>query len=650
MQLFLTDPLLDNLNDEQKRAVTSIDGTVQVVASAGSGKTTVLTRRIAYMLHEGIRPESILAVTFTKKAATEMQKRLKTLVSSKKEVENIFIGTYHSFCLNAISEYAKDLGFSEDKKPSLCLESRQSTIIRNILNDIGGAFLSEEVVSLIGQIKNMGILPEQFEEMVSNDESPIRSVGAEKLPVLAEIYKKYQTYLLHSNIVDFDDLLLLTLKLLRTSKIALKELQDRYKYVLVDEFQDVNSVQYEITKRLAMPQNNLFVVGDDAQSIYEFRGSDVGIILNFVEDYPNTKMIKLENNYRSTPEIIDISNKLIKFNRHQIQKNVKAIKPNIYNSVNFFEAEDVTDESYFGVAKQIKEYIYKGVKPQEIAVLYRNHSQANYLEEDLVTSKIPYNIQRSGSFYDLPEIQNIFAYLRLASGKVEYIDEAFERIFRLEGINSKAVETLRTYARNNGLNMLEVVEYVDSLNIHPVAKSNLKRLTMNVFRWKRLSQSKKLPELIEFILEDSSYLRKLEEKNTESAYNSINNLSIIHNKAIKWNCENIDAFFSQIEQNQIKQKESKGKKDAVQLMTIHSAKGMEFDIVFIIGMEEDILPHKKSVDIGNVSEERRLCYVALTRARKYLHISRVLFRNRFGKRYKTIISRFLQEITDQVTL
>jgi len=650
MQLFLTDPLLDNLNEEQKTAVMTINGTVQVVASAGSGKTTVLTRRIAYMLNEGIKPESILAVTFTKKAATEMQKRLKTLVSSKKQVESIFIGTYHSFCLNTITLYSNELGFSEDRKPTLCLESRQTNIIRNILNDIGGAFLTEEVVSLIGQIKNMGILPEKFEELVSNDESPIRSVSSQKLPLLAEIYKKYQNYLLHSNIVDFDDLLLLMLKLLKTSSLALKELQNKYKYVLVDEFQDVNNVQYEITRLLAMPQNNLFVVGDDAQSIYEFRGSDVGIILNFVNDYPNTKMIKLQNNYRSTPEIISISNKLIKFNRHQIQKTVKAIKPSLFNSVNFFDAEDVTEESYFGVTKKIKEYLYSGVKPQEIAVLYRSHSQANFLEEDLVYSKIPYNIQRSGSFYDLPEVQNLFAYLRLASGKVEHIEEAFERISRLEGINSTAVETLRTYGRNNSLNIFEVCEYADSLNIHPVAKSNLRRLLMNVFKWKRLSQTKKVSDLIEIILDDSGYLRKLEEKNTESAYNSINNLSTIHNKAIKWDCDNIDAFFGLIEQNQIKLKESKGKKDAVQLMTIHSAKGMEFDIVFLVGMEEDILPHKKSVETGNVAEERRLCYVALTRARKYLHISRVLFRNRFGKRYKTIISRFLQEITDQVTV
>lgn len=649
MQLFLTDPLLDGLNEEQQVAVTTIDGAIQLVASAGSGKTTVLTRRIAYMINQGVKPESILAVTFTKKAATEMQSRLKKIVKDKKTAEKISIGTYHSLFLSILEPHYPVLGFTGEKAPSICLDNRQKIIMKTVVTEVNSGFTQDEAMTYIGEIKNRGIYPEEYMSMVSYGQRPVKGLNDEDTMSLGSIYVKYQKYLLESNLIDFDDILMLTRKLLQTNENVRKELQNKFKYLLVDEFQDVNQVQYDITSILAAPQNNIFVVGDDAQSIYQFRGSDVGIILNFKRDYPNAKIIKLENNYRCSPEIIDISNKLIKFNTEQIPKTVKATRASIKNSITYTVNEDISEES-FNVAKQIRQYLFQGIKPEEICILYRNHSQANYLEEDLMGFNIPYVINKNGSFYDLPEIQDLFAMLNIAKGDKDSMAEGFERISRIASINSQTADIIRSISKNSNIDIVNACIRSMSMNIHPGQRPIVDKLIQQMMRWQNMSKEMKVGELINSILEDLGYIRKLEIKGTESAYNSIGNLNIIYDKAVKWECKTIDEFFKAIEQQEIKKKESKGKKQAVQLMTIHNSKGMEFDVIFVIGLEEEILPHKNSLSIGNVSEERRLCYVAVTRARKYLNLSRVEYRNRFGKRSKSVISRFWQEMTDMVTM
>ncbi|MFN8578461.1 MAG: UvrD-helicase domain-containing protein [Candidatus Sericytochromatia bacterium] len=649
MQLFLTDPLLDGLNEEQQVAVTTIDGAIQLVASAGSGKTTVLTRRIAYMINQGVKPESILAVTFTKKAATEMQSRLKKIVKDKKTAEKISIGTYHSLFLSILEPHYPVLGFTGEKAPSICLDNRQKIIMKTVVTEVNSGFTQDEAMTYIGEIKNRGIYPEEYMSMVSYGQRPVKGLNDEDTMSLGSIYVKYQKYLLESNLIDFDDILMLTRKLLQTNENVRKELQNKFKYLLVDEFQDVNQVQYDITSILAAPQNNIFVVGDDAQSIYQFRGSDLGIILNFKRDYPNAKIIKLENNYRCSPEIIDISNKLIKFNTEQIPKTVKATRASIKNSITYTVNEDISEES-FNVAKQIRQYLFQGIKPEEICILYRNHSQANYLEEDLMGFNIPYVINKNGSFYDLPEIQDLFAMLNIAKGDKDSMAEGFERISRIASINSQTADIIRSISKNSNIDIVNACIRSMSMNIHPGQRPIVDKLIQQMMRWQNMSKEMKVGELINSILEDLGYIRKLEIKGTESAYNSIGNLNIIYDKAVKWECKTIDEFFKAIEQQEIKKKESKGKKQAVQLMTIHNSKGMEFDVIFVIGLEEEILPHKNSLSIGNVSEERRLCYVAVTRARKYLNLSRVEYRNRFGKRSKSVISRFWQEMTDMVTM
>ncbi|GIW22657.1 MAG: DNA helicase [Candidatus Sericytochromatia bacterium] len=639
MQLFLTDPLLEGLNDQQIEAVKSVERPIQLVASAGSGKTTVLTRRIAYMLNEGIKPENIFAVTFTKKAADEMISRLKSLVNNKKLVEKISIGTYHSLLLQIIKKYFKELNFT--KEPTLCLENRQMNIIKTIIDDLNSEILKEEAISYIGKLKNMGIFSSEFSNMINKNINPI-NIGKDYILDISNIYKKYQDYLLENDLIDFDDILLLTRKLLQDNQKVRYEIQSKYKYVLVDEFQDVNKVQYDISRIIASPENNIFVVGDDYQSIYEFRGSDVNIILNFSKDYKNTKLIKLESNYRSTPEIISISNKLIKNNLGQIEKNVKSENKSIADSVNYYVAEDIYDESFY-VAKQIRSYIFKGIKPEEIAVLYRTHSQSAYLEEDLVAWNIPYTIHKNTSFYDLNEVQDLLAFLRLARNKEDDLQIGFERLFKFFNLNKITYDFIKNNFKSSGNLMSAFIETSYS-NIHPGQRILLNKMIDNILRWQKIAENNDVAYVIDYILESSGYKKRLENKHTESAENSLNILESMYDKAIKWKSKNIDDFFKEIQTQEIKKKENKNKKNAVQLMTIHNSKGMEFDVVFLIGLEENKLPSRKSIADGNIQEERRLCYVALTRARKYLHITRAKQKNSFGKVNKYEVSRFWHEI------
>jgi DNA helicase-2/ATP-dependent DNA helicase PcrA len=639
MQLFLTDPLLEGLNEQQLEAVKSINGPIQVVASAGSGKTTVLTRRIAYMLNQGIKPDSIFAVTFTKKAADEMFQRVKSLVSNKKIVEKISIGTYHSLFLQIIKNYFDQLGFT--KEPTLCLENRQINLIKTILDTMNSKILKDEAISYVSKLKNMGILPNDFSNMLIKNMNPIK-IGLDYISDIELVYHKYQTYLLENNLIDFDDILLLTRDLLKNNEKVRKEIQSKYKYILVDEFQDVNKVQYDISKIIASPENNIFVVGDDYQSIYEFRGSDVNIILNFSKDYKDTKLIKLENNYRSTPEIIEISNKLIRNNKEQIFKVVKAQNKSLIESVNYYIAKDVYDES-FNVAKKIRSYIFNGIKPEEIAILYRTHSQASYLEEDLVSWNIPYIIHKNTSFYDLNEIQDLLAFLRLARNKDDDLQIGFERLFRFFNINKITYELIKNNFKLSN-NLMEAFIQTSSSNIHPGQRILLNKMIDNILKWQKITNSSDVAYLIDYILETSGYRKQLESKQTETSENSLNNLEAMYNKAVRWKSKTIDEFFKEIQNQEIVKKENKNKKNAVQLMTIHNSKGMEFDVVFLIGLEENKLPSRKSIADGNINEERRLCYVAITRARKYLHISRAEQKSSFGKKIKYEISRFWHEI------
>lgn len=640
LSLFSGDPLLDNLNDAQKEAVLALEGPVQVIASAGSGKTTVLTRRLANLLRSGVAPEQIVAVTFTKKSADEMGQRLKKLLNDKQIVERLTIGTFHSICLGLLDGNYERLGFTA--KPSLLMGSRQLGVVASLLTDV--YLTTEMAMGWISFCKSWGWMPEEL----STERGRFIGVPEEAVGAFAQVYRAYMDYCRYHNLMDFDDQLLLALRLILTIPDVGDEIQARYQHVMVDEFQDTNPVQWALTKALAHPHNNLFVVGDDAQAIYQFRGADITGILNFTRDYPTAKRIALATNYRSVAPIIELSNKLIRHNQQQIPKTVIAHHTKApADAVTFWEAEDGTEETHL-MQKEIKQLLHQGMPPQEIAVLYRSHSQAGPVEDELAAAGIPYTIKKEWAFYERPEVLDSLAYLQLIRGEQADIEPACDRVFRAEGFAKTTVETLRKEARGQKKPLLDVCMQVDNLPVHPAQKATVHRFLQRLFRWKKNAGGTPIHELLQTIWQDAGYIRKLEEAKTESAHQAINTLSVLHDLARKWGSKTINAFFSDIEAHQRKRQLAQKPKAAVQLLSIHAAKGLEWDAVFMIGLEEDLLPYKKAVQSGDVAEERRLCYVAITRARKRLYVSRVTTRMRFGKPYKPQASRFWYEMRGEV--
>jgi DNA helicase-2/ATP-dependent DNA helicase PcrA len=630
------DPLLEGLNDTQADAVATLEGPVQVIASAGSGKTTVLTRRLANLLRSGVQPEHILAVTFTKKAADEMVARLKKLVGNKTIVERMTIGTYHSICLGLLNGNYEHLGFTG--KPSLLLDGRAQGVINSLLADTW--LTTETALAWIGWCKSWGWLPQHLNE----ERARMAGIPQECLASFVEVYKGYMAYCRQNNLMDFDDQLLYTMHMLHHVPEVRDAVQQRYQHVLVDEFQDTNPVQWAITRQIAAPHDNMFVVGDDAQAIYQFRGADITGILNFVRDYPQAKRIALETNYRSLSPIIELGNKLIRHNLQQIPKNVRAHHDQAPNdAVTWWECEDSSEETHL-MQKEIRSLIHNGMPPQEIAVLYRSHTQAHVIEDELAAAKIPYTIKKQNNFYEMPEILDTLAYLQLIRGEVMDQAPAADRIFRAEGLSKTTSELLRKEAISQKLPLLDVCMQVDSLPLHPAQKGTLQRLLTRLFRWQKQARTMRVADLLQTVWQDAGVIAKYEKMATESAHMAIQSLNILHDQAQKWGSTTISKFFDDIEMHQRKRQLAQKPKAAVQLMTIHAAKGLEFDAVFLVGLEEDLLPYKKSVQAGDVSEERRLCYVAITRARKRLYLSRVMTRSRFGKPYKPAPSRFWNEM------
>jgi DNA helicase-2/ATP-dependent DNA helicase PcrA len=630
------DPLLDGLNESQSEAVSTLADPVQVIASAGSGKTTVLTRRLANLLRSGVPPENILAVTFTKKAADEMVARLKKLVGNKSIVERMTVGTYHSVCLSLLNGNYEHLGFSG--KPNLMLDGRAQGVINSLLADTW--LTTETALAWIGWCKSWGWMPQHLTE----ERARVAGIPQECLPSFVEVYKGYMAYCRENNLMDFDDQLLMTLQLLQHVPAVREAVQGRFQHVLVDEFQDTNPVQWAITRLIAAPHDNLFAVGDDAQAIYQFRGADITGILNFVRDYPKAKRIALDINYRSLSPIIQLGNQLIRHNLQQIPKNVRAHHAQAPNdAVTFWECEDASEETHL-MQKEIRHLIHNGMPPQEIAVLYRSHTQANVVEDELAAARIPYTIKKQNNFYEMPEILDTLAYLQLIRGEVMDQAPAADRIFRAEGLSKATSELLRKEAVSQKLPLLDVCMQVDSLPLHPAQKGTLQRLLQRLFRWQKQARTMAVADLLQMVWNDAGMIAKYEKLGTESAHMAIQSLNILHDQARKWGSATIAKFFEDIELHQRKRQLAQKPKAAVQLMTIHAAKGLEFDAVFLVGLEEDLLPYKKSVQAGDVSEERRLCYVAITRARKRLYLSRVVNRSRFGKPYKAAPSRFWNEM------
>lgn len=661
--------ILNELNERQREAATQIEGPVLIIAGAGSGKTKTITARIANMISNGINPRNILAVTFTNKAAGEMKERIAKQISKIGGIQNStpFVGTFHSFCVRFLREELNSnfAIYDTDDQSSLIKEAMRELEIDE------KQFKPSTVLSAISNAKN---------EMLSAEEYDKRSEGYYQETV-SKVFKKYEAALISCNSLDFDDLLTKTVKILETNPETLKKWQERYKYITIDEYQDTNFAQYKIVNLLAKKYNNLCVVGDDQQSIYSFRGADFRNILNFEKDYPDAKVVLLEENYRSTKNILDAANKVISKNTIKKDKNLWTQKGegSLINSV---LASNESQEGNF-IANEIKRLAREEhVKMSQSCIMYRTNAQSRAVEEALIKNKIPYQLIGGLKFYERKEIKDILAYLRIIFNPNDLV--SIQRVINIptrgvgkyEKIYGQIVSKILTekndlpdepkaetevhennvlFADNQPTNKKSddnnLQSKFKSFGLRDKKLEILKKFADLIKEIKSESEDKNLSTLLKNIISKIGYEKYLEAEYTDFE-NRIENIQEIfsvasvydglpQNEAIKNFLENaaLSSDVDGIDENSEK----------VHLMTVHASKGLEFDAVFVIGLEEGIFPHSRSsLNPHELEEERRLCYVALTRARKHLYLMFAMRRKLFGSILANSPSRFLFDIPQEL--
>lgn len=613
---------LNGLNDKQKEAVTHIDGPCLVIAGAGSGKTKVLTTRIANLIDNGVPSYNILAITFTNKAAKEMRERLEKLVPDN----NAFVGTFHALGVRIIRENAPLLGL--DRSFSIVDSDDVLSIIKKIMKDNGydpKLTTPAYIRNKISNIKN--------EMLTSDDIAKFYNTPQDK--IAEKVYYEYIDVLKKNNSVDFDDLLRLPVKLFMENKDVLESYQDRYKYILIDEYQDTNEVQYKLSKLLARKYKNIFIVGDPDQSIYMFRGANFRNILNFEKDYKNAKVIPLEENYRSTKYILDAANSVIKNNKERKEKNLWSSNGE-GTKTKYLRAYDGKHEIQL-VLDEIKKLLEDGYKKSDISVLYRTNAQARLVEEMFLKSSMPYKVVGSYYFYSRKEIKDLICYLRLILNNDDEI--SLRRVINVpkRGIGDATIAKLEAEAKEQNTSIFQVI----SKGKEQMFKELILHLTEE-------SENLTLTELIDLILEETGMRSEYVADKTLESDLRLENLeefkSITKTFEDRTGSESLADFLEEI--SLIADiSEHQEQEDVVTLMTIHSAKGLEFEVVFLIGMEDGIFPHQNSFcEEGGLEEERRLCYVGITRAKRRLYISNAKRRMLYGKDVINPPSRFIKEI------
>lgn len=619
--------MIENLNKEQQEAVVTTEGPLLVIAGAGSGKTKVLTTRIAYLIEEvGILPSNILAITFTNKAAKEMKERVVGLLGPV--AYQIQISTFHSFGLALIRDNYDLLGY---KKEFTILDSDDSLlIVKKILKDMNldsKIYNPRAIRNRISSCKNEMMTPLDLDKFSANEYD-------EKV---VEVYRKYQEKLETNNSLDFDDLLLKPIELFNSNPDILKKYQEQYKYILIDEYQDTNEVQYTLTKLLSKKYKNICVVGDESQSIYAFRGSNYRNILNFENDYPNSKIILLEQNYRSTKTILNAANDVIKNNKQRKDKKLWTDNE-VGDKIIYHKCLDEKDESLY-VTREINKLIMDGVSLNDIVVLYRTNAQSRNIEEAMLKENLPYKVIGSFYFYNRKEIKDLIAYLKLIYNNDD--DVSLTRIINSpkRGIGAKSIEQLSLKASITGVSMFNAIDSGKELKFKEL-----------INKLKQESESLSLTELVDRVLDESGLKAELESESSLEAEARLENLeefkSITKNFEDRNGIISLSDFLSEISLV-ADIEEHKDRDDVITLMTIHSAKGLEFKYVFIIGMEEGIFPHNRSLlSSDELEEERRLCYVAITRAKKKLWMVGAKRRVLYGLDNMNPISRFVKEIGD----
>ena len=619
--------MFNKLNDKQKEAVMHVDGSCLVLAGAGSGKTKVLTERIVNLINNGVSPYNILAITFTNKAAREMRERVYN--SIEEEANKIFIGTFHSLGLKIVRENASVIGYSNNV--TILDRDDVNTLIKRFMKELNLDTEHYPVKSILNKIsfaKNEGLSPEEFDKFAK---APLDMAAC-------KVYKMYESALKRSNSVDFDDLLILPLKIFKKDKSVLEKYQEHFKYILVDEYQDTNMVQYDMCKLLASKYRNLFVVGDMDQSIYSFRFANYMNVINFEKDNKDAKVIVLDENYRSTNNILNAANDVIKNNKERKEKNLWSSKGN-GDKIKYIRCDNELEEAST-VVRLTKELLDKGEKPSEIAVLYRTNGQSRVFEEAFLKENIPFKIVGSYFFYNRKEIKDLISYMHLIYNNND--DASLERVINVprRGIGSKTIERLRSEASISDKSMFEVVSSGKELGF----KNLIIDLTNE-------SKNTDLVGLVDVILDKTGIRKELEEKNDLESEIRLENLNEFKSIALAFQEKGIFSLEEFLENISLVSDKNEYKEvdDGINLMTLHSAKGLEFNDVFLVGMEEGIFPHNRSFESeSELEEERRLCYVGITRAKEHLWLMNAKKRTLFGQVSMNFPSRFIKEINSDL--
>ena len=632
--------IIQGLNNKQKEAVLATEGPCLVIAGAGSGKTKVLTHKIAYDIANGVKPWNILAITFTNKAANEMKERIEKLIGD--DAKDVWMGTYHSICVRILRRYIDRIGYKSDFV--IFDTSDQRTLVKECLKTLkvdDKLFTDRAVLSEISNGKNEMLEPKAYS---------VKYAGDFRKEKIAEIYELYQSKLRENNAIDFDDIINFTIKILTENPDVLEYYTEKFQYILVDEYQDTNKAQFTLVSLFASRYGNITAVGDNDQGIYSFRGADITNILHFERDFPGTKIIKLEQNYRCTGNILKAANAVIKHNENKYEKNLwtendEGQIPCIYCG------EDEYDEGRY-IVEQInhlrtEEYY----KYSDFTVLYRMNAQSRAIEDILMREQIPYKVIGGLKFYERKEIKDIIAYLRLIHNTADNL--SLRRIINepKRGIGKTSLDKIQEISDKTGISMYEIIKNAQEYELNRVYLSS-RDFINQIEELRNKKDELKISDLIKETLKNTGYTKALEQENSVEAETRIENLEEFLTVAIEFEEQSADNTLAEFLENITLSSDIdnlEDQEDSVTLMTLHSAKGLEFPVVFLVGMEEGIFPGYKSIgEPKELEEERRLFYVGITRAKQYLYLTCAKHRTIFGSTSYNQVSRFVKEIPEEL--
>ena len=633
--------LLSTLNERQREAVEATDGPLLILAGAGSGKTRVITVRIAYLISEKhVPPHNILAVTFTNKAAQEMRERVTRLLTDQRRESAPLVSTFHSLCVRMLRRDIEKLEEGYTRSFTIYDQDDSQRVVKACIKDLGyddQRLAPRQTQSAISHAKNSGLDAEMYAARAESHD--------EKRLAIARVFKLYEERLVNNNALDFDDLLIKAVRLLRKREDVRAHYNERFRYILVDEYQDTNALQFALINYLTQKQHNICVVGDESQSIYRWRGADISNILNFEQHYPEARTIKLEQNYRSTQTILDAADAVIKHNTERKEKTLWTANP-AGAPLRYYQAMDAEAEARF-VAAKIEEHRRRDVKSRA-AILYRTNAQSRVFEEALRRAGLGYNIVGGFSFYERAEVRDIVSYLKLALNPHDSI--ALLRVVNTptRGLGKQTLDELDRRAKDYGVSLWEAIGIINEQpeGFSPRAVASLRKFQAIIEGLVTRAQKEPASEVVKAAILDTGYADSLKAENSEEAESRLENLQELVNAAVDYDKEEGGGLRDFIDAAALVSDTDQYKGDApVTLMTMHSAKGLEFPVVFIVGMEDGLFPHSRAMaEQAEMEEERRLCYVAITRAERFLYVSHAMRRRVYGEEMASEPSQFLNEM------